>query len=413
MNPKNIIICFLGLLLLLYPKTVYSVQPYSYNDSVDLYSYDSADFIIEGTYLKGLSAAGMAKVQSNGGYLTLPYNIQDIAPGAFKDNEYITNVFISSTLNEIGASAFANCVNLKHVYTAGNPRLVFGSRAFYNCVNLESVAVTAVNIVFGEYSFEKCISLLEIPYPQNPVNPSEIMVTIEDNAFRGCEGLINVSLIRGTSSIGKYAFFDCIRLSVLELPDTITSIGEDAFTGCVSLNTIINHYNGKQTVFPSNLPSHVYSPKVAKGYSINSIYKSKALAAGYTWHDLGTGEIVNPDGSGSGDTGTPTPTPTPTSPTPTPSPTPVPTPDWGSGLPPAGSTPPVFDSSMGNLFTYDAIPIKYNFQAVFHGEKNISYALTPYQKLLRAMYGGESTQSFKRASTFLSKTGNNCFIFIK
>jgi len=45
-------------------------------------------------------------------------------------------------------------------------------------------------------------------------------------------------VITGGSSIAAGAFFNCVSLNNVTIPDSVTSIGDDAFSGCSSLQSI-------------------------------------------------------------------------------------------------------------------------------------------------------------------------------
>lgn len=395
MNPKKMLICFLGLLFLLFPKTILSV---------DLYNNDNSDFIIEGTVLKGLTEQGKQKLKDNGsGRIAIPWGITEVAAGAFYENKDLKIIQFTGHVNYIGEGAFYGCVNLSEVLFDATESLVFGTGSFYGCVNLKTVTLKATTIDFRDHSFEGCKLLQNVPLPDGAI----VKLTIGNSAFRGCEAFIDIVLPEQTIKIGDYAFWDCIRLRSMDIPNGVSYIGDNVFAECVSLNTIINRHDGEHTKFTSSLPSHKHSSKIAKGYSANTVFKQIALKSGYAWYNLETGETIYP-----GTQVTPTPD---TDTTPTPDNTPAPTPDGGNTQTPSQDenyTPPSFDISNGNLVSYDFLPVKYNLQAVVHGEKNISYSLTAYQKLLMTS-GGSDTQSFSRVSTLLNKTGKDCFIYIK
>ena len=54
--------------------------------------------------------------------------------------------------------------------------------------------------------------------------------TIGNNAFAGCNNLINVIFNDGLESIGQYAFADCPKLTFIEIPSSVSYIGGGAFT---------------------------------------------------------------------------------------------------------------------------------------------------------------------------------------
>lgn len=67
-------------------------------------------------------------------------------------------------------------------------------------------------------------------YPENTENPSCFA------AFAG--SIRSVSLPKGITSIGAYAFYNCTSLTGITLPGKVKTIGERAFNGCASLMSI-------------------------------------------------------------------------------------------------------------------------------------------------------------------------------
>lgn len=63
------------------------------------------------------------------------------------------------------------------------------------------------------------------------------VIFIENNAFKGCANLSEVTLPSTTTQIGASVFQDCISLEAFE-SDSIISVGVSAFSGCVSLKSI-------------------------------------------------------------------------------------------------------------------------------------------------------------------------------
>ena len=54
------------------------------------------------------------------------------------------------------------------------------------------------------------------------------------SAFYYCMSLTSVTIPEGVTSIGDAAFYDCYRLTSVVIPDSVTSIGSSAFFSCHS-----------------------------------------------------------------------------------------------------------------------------------------------------------------------------------
>ena len=53
------------------------------------------------------------------------------------------------------------------------------------------------------------------------------------------ETISNVRIQNGVTSIGMFAFDNCISLANVSIPDSVTSIQADAFYGCKSLKSVL------------------------------------------------------------------------------------------------------------------------------------------------------------------------------
>ncbi len=60
-----------------------------------------------------------------------------------------------------------------------------------------------------------------------------------------------IHLSEELNSIGTYAFFGCIGLTSISIPNTVTSIGDGAFFNCTSLDTICNNATTPQPISKS------------------------------------------------------------------------------------------------------------------------------------------------------------------
>ena len=65
------------------------------------------------------------------------------------------------------------------------------------------------------------------------------VTSIDDYAFWGCLGLTSVNIPNSVTSIGTGAFYVCSNLTSVNIPNSVISIGGNAFYGCSSLTSVI------------------------------------------------------------------------------------------------------------------------------------------------------------------------------
>ncbi len=204
--------------------------------------------------------------------------IPEIGVRAFDNDENLVEVVNLDKVQKVGDYAFRR-TKLDHariaaaadygegVFFQSNVKEVtigkkasFGLGAFQDCKSLTKVNMPAGGGVhFGELCFARSEAL-------SVIDLSKTDGTIERQTFYGCTGLTTVDLA-GVTTVGEYAFSDCynivtmlipdvvtigegafsrnaqyggggIRVTRIELPDTLTEIGEGAFIGCEYLTEI-------------------------------------------------------------------------------------------------------------------------------------------------------------------------------
>lgn len=82
----------------------------------------------------------------------------------------------------------------------------------------------------GEYAFNNCIDLASVKIPSS-------ITSIDIGAFEG-SGLNSIEIPNSVIKIGEKAFFDCRNIVSVDLPDSIIEIGNSAFQDCISLISI-------------------------------------------------------------------------------------------------------------------------------------------------------------------------------
>lgn len=132
----------------------------------------------------------------------------------------LTAVNYNNSVNELGDSAFQNCVLIERfnsevngtVDLSGNIETV-GNYAFYGCQQLTSVIIPDNIHVLGAHSFDGCRKIQEL-------NLTHRIIQIGDYAFQGLSLLTEVVVYNSTVSIGKGAFQGCNNIVDITLPFT-------------------------------------------------------------------------------------------------------------------------------------------------------------------------------------------------
>ena len=206
--------------------------------------------------------------------IKLPNNLVAIefnATGAFEGFAALTSVMFydgANYLETIGDNAFKGCSNLA-TFTIPSSVTSVGTNAFYGCAKLTSIVVPeGATMAISDSTFTGCSALTEVALPKTlsgtdeerkitpatfgaakntlkTVKLSNNLVAIEFNetgAFEGFAALTSVMFYSGTNSlvtIGNNAFKGCSVLETLVIPDSVTTIGNNAFKGCSVLETLI------------------------------------------------------------------------------------------------------------------------------------------------------------------------------
>ena len=106
-----------------------------------------------------------------------------------------------------------------------------GVGCFAGCDGLTNVTLPVGITSLRGRCFYNCNSLKSIDLPDG-------ITSLGDYCFSGCESLTSVSLPKGITSLGNYCFWRCSSMSGISLPEGITSLGIGCFRGCSSLTSI-------------------------------------------------------------------------------------------------------------------------------------------------------------------------------
>ena len=222
--------------------------------------------------------------------VTIPSSVTSIGGGAFYNCNSLTSITISGSITSIGVNTFYNCSSLTSISIPSSVTSI-GDYAFSDCSSLE--CITIPNGVIGNSAFSGCTDLTSVTIGNgvtsidyqaffgcsgltNITIPSSVTY-IGVGAFKGCSGLTSITLpfvgvslhdtyytnfgcifgassygynasfvptslrtvvITGGNSIDETAFFECMYLTSITIPSSVTSIGKHAFYNCYGLSSV-------------------------------------------------------------------------------------------------------------------------------------------------------------------------------
>ena len=173
-------------------------------------------------------------------YITIPESITNIGVNAFYGCTALTEI----NFNAINCSDLDSNHNLFSEAGINNSGITvnIGSNVkilpeflFYSSKgnNIKSVVFANDSIcnTIKSFVFQNCVNLTEINLPMS-------ITTIGSSVFYGCSNLKSITIPENVTSIESLAFFNCSSLRSITIPEKVINIGSSAFSGCVSITEI-------------------------------------------------------------------------------------------------------------------------------------------------------------------------------
>lgn len=137
---------------------------------------------------------------------TEDYLVTSISENGFANLEGITTIYVPDSIEDIGDSAFYNCVDTQSI-TLGNKVTLIGEKAFMNCSNLSSINLNANLKTIKASVFENCSKLTSAVLGKE-------LSELGDKSFANCESLSTVFVFNPTLVIPDAVFENCSNLTI-------------------------------------------------------------------------------------------------------------------------------------------------------------------------------------------------------
>ncbi len=171
---------------------------------------------------------------------TIPLGVTSIGGAAFAGSS-LTNATIPGSVTNIGAAPFNACSLLTAITVDSGNRFyssvggVLFDKSLTTLVEYPEGKAGTYTIPLGvtgieSNAFSECLNLTNVTMPES-------VTSIGESAFAG-SGLTGVTLGSNLTNIGPYAFESCPGLTSVTIPNRVTSIGKGAFIACPSLSGV-------------------------------------------------------------------------------------------------------------------------------------------------------------------------------
>ena len=136
----------------------------------------------------------------------------------------------SAAAVEINGIYYNLNLSTKEAEVTRNPNKYTGEILIPEIVKYNEISYSVKSI--GSGAFYQCIGLISVKIPNS-------VTSIGDMVFDGCSGLVSLTIPNNVTSIGMQAFCHCCDLTTITIPNSVSFIGENAFLGCSGITSMI------------------------------------------------------------------------------------------------------------------------------------------------------------------------------
>lgn len=220
------------------PSTVTEIEPAAFAKTKWLENWiasGSGNFLIVGDGILLAYKGGDSKI-------TIPEDVKQIGPEAFKDHKGITDIVLPDSLTRICEDAFAGCSNLKNI-KGGINLTVIEDRAFDGCpVETVRVVDTVKSLGLGAFDLSKtntpeenkAVVFLGTELPAVSYNSTATRLANEDYRKDALSG-VKVAIVQNENVVTDGTVLDKDLMGFSGLICTITSENNDYFNGRLNI----------------------------------------------------------------------------------------------------------------------------------------------------------------------------------
>lgn len=209
----------------------------------------------------------------------LPSTVTSVGSYAFYacTSSNFSSITIPAACTSIGSYGFGYCHYLHPVFESGSATLTLNTYSFAYCF-YQSSAVGTIDLSprkitsIPNYCFYYCRYLKGIVWPQG-------LTTIGGSAFRYCfyyaASTGTVEIPEGVTSISStYAFANCLYLTAVTLPSTLTNLNNYTFYYCTRLSIITSNRSTAPTVSSATFGNSTtyYTGRTSYSAGTNKLY---------------------------------------------------------------------------------------------------------------------------------------------